>query len=56
VLKVRGLAVELAEGVGVDAAMAEAAQAAFRAAVEEGFGEQDDASIVQWNRRRSRCP
>jgi 3-hydroxyisobutyrate dehydrogenase len=55
-LKDIGLAVDLAKGVGVDAAMAEAAQAAFRAAVEEGFGEQDDASIVQWNRRRSRCP
>jgi 3-hydroxyisobutyrate dehydrogenase-like beta-hydroxyacid dehydrogenase len=50
-----GLAVDLAKSVGVEAALAKAAQAAFRAAVEDGFGEDDDASIVQWNRRRSGC-
>jgi 3-hydroxyisobutyrate dehydrogenase len=47
-----GLAVDLASRVGLDAAVAKAAQAAFRGAVEDGFAEQDDASIVEWNRRR----
>ena len=51
-----GLAVDLANSVGVDAAMAKAAHAAFRAAVDEGFGESDDAAIVEWNRRRRGCP
>ena len=46
-----GLAVDLANRMGVDARMAKAAQAAFRAAVDAGFGEQDDAVIVEWNRR-----
>jgi putative dehydrogenase len=49
-LKDVGLAVDLADRAGVDATMARAAQAAFRAAVDAGFGEQDDASIVEWKR------
>lgn len=47
-----GLAVDLATEVGVEAPMAKAAQAAFEAAVDAGFGEHDDASIVEWNRKR----
>ena len=47
-----GLAVDLADDLRVDATMAKAAQASFRAAVDAGFGEQDDASIVEWNRTR----
>ncbi len=47
-----GLAVDLARDVGVDAAMAQAAQRAFRAAVDDGFGEQDDAAMVEWHRSR----
>jgi 3-hydroxyisobutyrate dehydrogenase-like beta-hydroxyacid dehydrogenase len=52
-LKDVGLAVDLANSAGVDAAMAKAAQDAFRAAVDAGYGEQDDASIVEWKRK---CP
>jgi 3-hydroxyisobutyrate dehydrogenase-like beta-hydroxyacid dehydrogenase len=47
-----GLAVDLASRLGVDAAMAKCAQRAFRAAVDDGYGEQDDAAIVEWNRQR----
>ena len=47
-----GLAVELANDMGVEAPMAQAAQRAFRAAVGDGFGEQDDAAIVEWHRTR----
>ena len=47
-----GLAVDLASEVGVDAPMARTAQSAFRAAVDAGFGDQDDAAIVEWNRVR----
>ena len=47
-----GLAVDLAAEVGAEAPMAKAAQAAFEAAVDAGFGEHDDASIVEWNRKR----
>ena len=47
-----GLAVDLAREVGVDAPMARTAQSAFRAAVDAGFGDQDDAAIVEWNRVR----
>jgi L-threonate 2-dehydrogenase len=52
-LKDVGLAVDLAKNAGVDAAIARAAQDAFRAAVDAGFGELDDASIVEWKRK---CP
>ncbi|MFO1312675.1 MAG: NAD(P)-dependent oxidoreductase [Burkholderiales bacterium] len=45
-----GLAVELAREAGVEAAMARAAQRAFQGAVDDGFAEQDDASIVEWHR------
>jgi 3-hydroxyisobutyrate dehydrogenase-like beta-hydroxyacid dehydrogenase len=48
-----GLAVDLAKQLGVDASMAKAAQAAFHAACDAGYGEQDDASIVEWKRK---CP
>jgi 3-hydroxyisobutyrate dehydrogenase-like beta-hydroxyacid dehydrogenase len=47
-----GLAVDLAREVGVEVPMAKAAQAAFEAAVDAGFGERDDASVVEWKRRR----
>jgi len=47
-----GLAVDLARDVGVDAAMARTAHAAFKAAVDAGYGEQDDAAMVEWNRKR----
>jgi 3-hydroxyisobutyrate dehydrogenase len=47
-----GLAVDLATLMGIEAPMAKAAQAAFEAAVDAGFGEHDDASIVEWNRKR----
>lgn len=46
-----GLAVDLAREVGVEAAMAEAAQRSFLAAVDDGFGEMDDAALVEWHRR-----
>jgi len=49
-LKDVGLAVGLAERIGVDAPLARAAQEAFRAAVAAGFGEQDDAAMVEWSR------
>ena len=49
-LKDVGLAVDLANRTGVEATIGKAAQAAFRAAVDAGFGEQDDASIVEWKR------
>ena len=49
-LKDVGLAVDLAQRCGAPAAMAMAAQEAFRAAVAAGFGEQDDAAMVEWNR------
>lgn len=47
-----GLAVDLAKSVGLAPSMAEAAQRAYRAAVDAGFGEQDDAAMVEWNRTR----
>ncbi|MFO1304900.1 MAG: NAD(P)-dependent oxidoreductase [Burkholderiales bacterium] len=47
-----GLAVELARDLNVEAPMIEAAQRAFRAAVDDGFGEQDDAAMVEWRRTR----
>lgn len=47
-----GLAVDLAKSVGVKAPLAEAAQQAYRAAVDAGFGEHDDAAMVEWNRTR----
>jgi hypothetical protein len=33
--------------------MARTAQSAFRAAVDAGYGDQDDAAIVEWNRVRN---
>ena len=51
-LKDVGLAVDLANRCGVDAPVASAAREAFRAAVAAGFGEQDDAAMVEWNRTR----
>jgi len=51
-LKDVGLAVDLADRCGVDAPVAKAAHAAFRDAVAAGFGEQDDAAMVEWQRTR----
>jgi len=51
-LKDVGLAVGLADRCGMEATFAKAAREAFRAAVAAGFGEQDDAAMVEWNRTR----
>ncbi|MCC6195082.1 MAG: NAD(P)-dependent oxidoreductase [Burkholderiales bacterium] len=48
-----GLAVDFAARHGVAAPFASAAQAAFAAAVAAGFGEHDDAAMVEWNRRKA---
>ena len=52
-LKDASLAVGLAERLGVDPPVARAAREAFRAAVGAGFGEQDDAAMIEWSRTRS---
>lgn len=51
-----GLAVDLAARHGVDAPLAAAARAAFAATVTDGFGDEDDAAIYKWNRRRAGLP
>jgi L-threonate 2-dehydrogenase len=51
-LKDVGLALDLADRCGVDAPVAKAAREAFRDAVAAGFGEQDDAAMVEWQRTR----
>jgi len=51
-LKDVGLAVDLADRCSVDARVAKAVREAFRDAVAAGFGEQDDAAMVEWHRTR----
>jgi 3-hydroxyisobutyrate dehydrogenase len=46
-LKDSGLALEMAAGAGFDAPLGSAAAARFRAACEAGFGDLDDASLLQ---------
>ncbi|HEY5863370.1 MAG TPA: NAD(P)-dependent oxidoreductase [Casimicrobiaceae bacterium] len=47
------IAVEFAARLGVDATFARAAQAAFDAAVSAGYGDADDAAIIEWAASRS---
>ena len=46
-----GIAAEFAARLGQDAPFARAADEAFRAAVDAGYGDLDDAAIVQWTTR-----
>jgi len=48
-----GIAVDFALRHGVAAPLAEAAHAAFAATVAAGFGDDDDAAIVQWSLRNA---
>lgn len=48
-----GIAAEFAARHGVPAPFAGAALAAFAATVAAGYGEEDDAAIVKWNRERA---
>lgn len=46
------LAVELARAHGIEVRFAAEALAAWRATVEAGYGEHDDAAIYEWTRRK----
>jgi putative dehydrogenase len=48
-----GIAADFAARHGVAAPLTAAAHAAFVAAVAAGYGEEDDAAIVKWNRDRA---
>jgi L-threonate 2-dehydrogenase len=48
-----GIAADFAARHGVPAPFAAAAHAAFAATVAAGYGEEDDAAIVKWNRDRA---
>lgn len=48
-----GLAVDLAASHGMTAPLAQAAHAAFAGAVADGLGDEDDATLYKWNRRRA---
>ena len=49
-----GIAASLARRLGVPATFAEAAEAAFRAAVEAGYGGEDDAAMLRHAERQHR--
>jgi len=51
-----GIAAAFAARHGVPAPFASAALAAFEATVAAGYGEDDDAAIVEWNRGRAGLP
>ena len=48
------LACDWAARLGVATPFADAARTAFRDAVADGYGEEDDAAIVKWRAHRSR--
>ena len=47
------IAAEFADALGVDATFAHAAQAAFAAVVAAGYGDDDDAAIIDWAAARA---
>jgi len=50
------LACEWAARLGIATPFGDAARSAFRATVEDGYGEEDDAAIVKWRATRPRGP